>query len=116
MATIAEASFKAVHDVLKLDVGSGDGKFTVKVLPPTKDMHDDMMALAGVIDRVLGGEEQAAGLDDILCVVANVLSNNTSLKRVTGDDLESIGFDMIDVVEFASVYFQFVAELVKSKN
>ena len=51
MATIAEATFKAIHDVAKLEVGSGDGKFEIKMLPPTKDMYDDMVTLGGIVEN-----------------------------------------------------------------
>ena len=44
------------------------------------------------------------------------MSNNTSLKKITADDLEALGFDTIDVLEFANMFFQFVAKLVQAKN
>ena len=116
MATIAEATFKAIHDVAKLEVGSGDGKFEIKMLPPTKDMYDDMVTLGGIVENAVESGSQAIELHDLLGVVANVMSNNPSLKKITADDLEALGFDTIDVLEFANMFFQFVAKLVQAKN
>lgn len=116
MATIAEATFKAVHDVAKIEIGEGAGAFTINMLPPTKDMFDDMVALMDVIDRVQKPDGQPCELHDLLSVIANVMSNNTSLRQITADELETIGFDVIDVFEFSNVFFQFVAKLAKSKN
>lgn len=116
MATIAETRFKTRKDVLKLTIGEGDGELTVNMLPPTKEMYEDMAALCGIVARVASGEEECADIHELLCVVGNAMSNNTSLKRITGDYLESIGFDMVDVLEFASAFTYFVSELAKSKN
>ena len=116
MATIAETRFKTKKDVLKLTIGEGDGELTISMLPPTKEMYEDMAALCGVVARVASGEEESADLKDMLCVVGNAMSNNTALRRITGDHLESIGFDMVDVLEFASAFTYFVSELAKPKN
>lgn len=49
-------------------------------------------------------------------MVANVMSNNTSLTRVSAERLEAEGFDVVDVLEFANAFACFVKELAKPKN
>ena len=116
MATIAEARLKTRKDVLKLTIGVGDEELTVSILPPTKAMYEDMTALCGVLARVASGEDECADLGDLLSVVANVMSNNTSLTRVSAERLEAEGFDVVDVLEFANAFACFVKELAKPKN
>lgn len=116
MATIAEAVFRTQKDVLKLTIGDDDAELTINMLPPTKEMYEDMATLCGIVARVASGESDEVNLHELLGVVAHAMSNNTSLTRITGDYLESIGFDMVDVLEFASAFTYFVSELAKSKN
>ena len=44
------------------------------------------------------------------------MSHNTDVRVITGDYLESIGFDLSDVGDFIGLYTYFVSELVDSKN
>lgn len=119
MATVAEACFKTCQkDVVVIALGAGDKELTIKMLPPTKEIHDDLMNLSERLDLIAGGEIALDGIDmrTYLEVAANAMSNNTDLRVVTADYLESIDFEMIDILEFIGLYLYFLSELVKPKN
>ena len=109
---------KRRKDVLVVTLGTEDDSFELRILPPTKGIHEGLVAVAGYVADAAAGKADASGLDlgDCLDLVAAAMSHNTDLRAVTGGYLESIGFDLSDVGDFIGLYTYFVSELVDSKN
>ena len=105
-------------DVLVIRLGTKDESFELRILPPTKGIHDGLVHVAGVIDDVTSGKAAHGELDIGACfeLVAASMSNNTALRRITAGYLESIGFDLSDVADFLGSYLFFITELARSKN
>ena len=119
MATVADVAFKTKRkDVLQMRLGDGDGAVTIRMLPPTKDIHDDMTKVGEIIDGAMDGTIDRNEIDDaaLLEVVANAMSNNTDLTRITPENLENEGFEMSDVADFVTLYRIFLVKLVEAKN
>lgn len=98
--------------------GSEDG-FEIGVLPPTKRIYDGLADIAGMIDRWTNGEDFDADgpdMDAMLETVANAMSHNVQMRRVTPQFLDDIGFDMSDIGEFVGAYLYFISQLVDAKN
>ena len=105
-------------DVLVIRLGTREESFELRILPPTKGIHDGLVHVAGVIDDVTSGKAAHEKLDIGACfeLVAAAMSNNTALRRITAEYLESIGFDLSDVADFLGSYLFFITELARSKN
>lgn len=119
MATVAQASFKTrPKDVMMITIGSGDDQITVSVLPPSKEIHDDLVKLAVIVDQSINGTIDYGSIDmnDCLAVVGCALSHNTQLRKIDAEYLTRIGFDMSDISEFVNCLLLFLSELAKSKN
>lgn len=119
MATLATARFRtAPKDVMRIALGSGVDEVAVDVLPPTKEIHEDMLALAAIVDDAVDGTLDRSTLDmtECLSVVGNALSRNTDLRHISAEYLEGIGFDMEDIADFLGLYLFFVKALTESKN
>lgn len=112
---------KRKKDVIKITLpveeGSDDG-FEVSILPPTKRGYEAMSRIAGIIAKWGDGDLEAEDLDmgEMLESVAEVMSHNLQMKKITPEFLEGIGFDLADVGEFVGSYIYFVMMLVEEKN
>lgn len=122
MAEFIGADFtKRKKDVIKITLpveeGSDEG-FEVSILPPTKRGYEAMSHIAGILVKWGDGDLEAADFDmqAILESVAEVMSHNLQMKRITPEFLDSIGFDLTDVGEFVGSYIYFVMQLVEEKN
>ena len=103
---------KRRKDVLVVTLGTEEDSFELRILPPTKGVHDGLVAVAGYVADAAMGKAASSDLD----LVAAAMSHNTDVRVITGDYLESIGFDLSDVGDFIGLYTYFVSELVDSKN
>ena len=105
-------------DVLVIRLGTKNESFELRILPPTKGIHDGLVHVAGIIDDVTSGAARYEQLDIAACyeLIAAAMSNNTCLRRITAAYLEEIGFDLSDVADFLGSYLFFVLELGRSKN
>ena len=109
---------KRRKDVLVVTLGTEEDNFELRILPPTKGVHEGLVAVAGYVADAAMGKAASSDLDigGCLDLVAAAMSNNTSLHVVTAEYLESIGFDLSDIGDFIGLYTYFVSELVDSKN
>ena len=109
---------KRRKDVLVVTLGTEEDSFELRILPPTKGVHDGLVAVAGYVADAARGNAASSDLDLGRCLdlVAAAMSHNTDVRVITGDYLESIGFDLSDVGDFIGLYTYFVSELVDSKN
>ena len=109
---------KRKKDTVSIRLGTADDSFELHILPPTQGVHAGLVAVAGYLADAAMGKAEKSDLDlgDCLALVAAAMSNNTSLRVVTAEYLESIGFDLSDIGDFIGLYTYFVSELVDSKN
>lgn len=105
-------------DVLVVTLGTADDSFDIRILPPTVEMHNGLVKVAGWVDEASKGtlDYGSFDMDECLSLVARAMSNNTDLRAVTAGYLNSIGFDMSDIGDFIGLYIFFVTELMKGKN
>ena len=105
-------------DVLVITLGSEDDSFDLKILPPTVDINKGLVEVAGWLADAADGtiDYDSFDMDECLALVANAMSNNTDMRRITCDYLNGIGFDMSDIGDFLGLYVFFVTELMKGKN
>lgn len=90
----------------------------IKILPPTLGINKGMVKVAQMIEDASEGKLDYASIDmgEYLEIVAAAMSNNTDMRRITPEYLESIGFDISDIGEFLGGYLFFVTRLVEGKN
>lgn len=105
-------------DVLVIRLGTKEESFELRILPPTKGIHDGLVKVAGIIDDLMNGNGARDSVDIEACfsLVAAAMSNNTALKTITAGYLEEVGFDLSDIADFLGSYLYFVTELANSKN
>lgn len=105
-------------DVLVIRLGTKEESFELRILPPTKGIHDGLVRVAGIIDDLMNGNGARESVDIDACfeLVATAMSNNTALRAITAGYLEEIGFDLSDIADFLGSYLYFVTELASSKN
>ena len=117
MRTISGTDYtKRKKDVLVITVGSEEEPLELRILPPTKRIHEGMLDVARAVDAAAKGEACDIDLGDAINLVAETMSNNTDGRAVTPEFLESHGFDMADTGDFLGLYLYFITELVKGKN
>lgn len=118
MAEIIKADFTHRRkDTMTIAIGTEENPVELSILPPTRGMMDQLVAIAGYIELAMqGGDIEGFDYSECLSLVADVMSNNTMLMQITPEYLEGIKFDMIDVGDFIALYLHFVTKLVESKN
>ncbi len=107
----------AIVFTLPVEAGSDEG-FEISVLPPTKRTYDALQELASVVDKWSNGDLEADDFDmgAMLGAVADAMSHNSQMRKVTAEYLESIGFDLSDIADFTTAYLFFLMRLVDEKN
>jgi hypothetical protein len=90
----------------------------IKILPPTVDINKGMVKVAQMVEQAAEGtlDYATVDMDEYLAIVAATMSNNTDMRRITPEYLNSIGFDMSDIGEFLGGYLFFVTRLLEGKN
>ena len=120
MAIIEGTNYaKRDKNVLRIVLPDGEGgELTLSILPPTKGIHDSLMALARAMDQVDEGEMDDADFDieEAFVTVAKCMGHNTEQHKVTPDFLDEINFDIDDVGDFIGSYLYFMSRLVMAKN
>ena len=109
---------KRNKDVLVITLGTEEESFDVKIKPPTVNINKGMIKIAGLIDQAAKGELDYStfDMDECLEIVAETMSNNTDMRRITPEYLASVGFDISDVGDFLGGYLLFITRLVEGKN
>lgn len=119
MATVIGTDYtRRKKDVLVVRLGDEDDPLELRILPPTKGIYDAMVTVAGYVDQAASGtlDYESFDMSDVLELVARAMSNNSDMRVITPDYLESVRFDMSDIGDFVGLYTFFLTELVKGKN
>ena len=122
MAEFVGADFtRSNKDLIKFTMPSEDGDgegFEISVLPPTKRGFDAIRQLGDLVDKWQDGELEADDFDigKTYVAVAEAMSHNLQMRRITPEYLEAVGFDISDISDFVYNYLSFLMLVVEAKN